>query len=225
MRATQIALALAALAMPAWGQAGNAVVEATYSNHGISPSQWTLTLHPDGSGHFHSEQGSVPVAGQQTADAPNVDRDIQVSGAFARHVFAVASHHKWFNTDCESHLKVAFQGWKKLSYKGPDGQGTCVFNYSKDREIQSLGDSLVAVAGTIVEGARLEMLLQHDRLGLDSETEYLVEAVGDGRAQQIGTIREILERLAEDDGVMDRVRKRVRILLAKEGDNGPQTRF
>lgn len=217
MRAARLALALAALAMPAWGQVGGAVVEATYSNPGTSPSQWTLILHPDGRGHFQSERGSAPIPGLQTADVPSVDRDIKVSEAFAGRVFAVASHHKWFSENCESHLKVAFQGWKKLSYRGPDGQGTCVFNYSKDKEIQALGDSLVAVAGTIEEGARLEMLLQHDRLGLDRETEYLVEAVGDGRVQQIGTIREILERLAEDDGVMDRVRKRAKILLAKEG--------
>jgi hypothetical protein len=71
------------------------------------------------------------------------------------------------------------------------------------------------VAGTIVEGARLEALLQHDPLGLDRETEYLVEAAGDGRAQQIGAIRGILQRLAEDESVMERVRRRARVLLAK----------
>jgi hypothetical protein len=120
-----------------------------------------------------------------------------------------------FNSDCESHSKVAFQGWKKLSYKGPDGAGSCTFNYSKDKEIQWLGESLVAVAGAIEEGARLETLLQHDRLGLDKEMEYLTEAAGDGRVQQIGTIRGILERLAEDPEVMERVRKRARVLLAR----------
>jgi hypothetical protein len=71
------------------------------------------------------------------------------------------------------------------------------------------------VASAIVEGARLETLLQHDRLGLDKETEYLMEAAGDGRVQQIGTIRGILERLAEDPEVMERVRKRARVLLAQ----------
>ena len=73
----------------------------------------------------------------------------------------------------------------------------------------------MAVATAILEGARLEVLLQHDRLGLDRETEYLVEAAGDGRVQQIGTIRGILERLAEDPEVMERVRKRARVLLAQ----------
>ena len=73
-------------------------------------------------------------------------------------------------------MKVAFQGWKTLTYTGPAGQGSCTFNYSRDKEIQALGDPS-AVAQTILEGARLEMLLQHDRLGLDKEMEYLTEAV------------------------------------------------
>jgi len=64
-----------------------------------------------------------------------------------------------------------------------------------------------------VEGARMESLLQHDRMGLDAEMEFLVEAVGDGRAQQVCVIRELLERLVQDDTVLDRVRKRARMLL------------
>jgi hypothetical protein len=112
-------------------------------------------------------------------------------------------------------MKVAFQGSKKLTYSGPDGAGSCTFNYAKDKDIQALGDSLIAVATAVVEGARLEALLQHDRLGLDKEIEFLVEAAGDGRVQQICTIKGILERLAEDPMVMERVRKRARVLLAR----------
>ena len=73
----------------------------------------------------------------------------------------------------------------------------------------------MAVAGAIVEGARLEILLQHDRLGLDKEMEYLMEAAGDGRVQQICAIRGILQRLADDPEVMERVRKRARQLMAR----------
>jgi len=74
----------------------------------------------------------------------------------------------------------------------------------------------VAAASTILEGARLEMLLQHDRLGLDKEMEYISEAQGDGRILQICAIRGILERLEADPAVMERVRKRARALLAKQ---------
>ena len=71
-----------------------------------------------------------------------------------------------------------------------------------------------AVAQTILEGARLEVLLQHDRLGLDEEMEFLTEEFQDGRAQEVDAIRDILERLAGDDQVLDRVRKRAQNLLA-----------
>ena len=211
-------LALAALGLPVRGEVGTAagpVLQVDYSNPGLSPAHWPLTLRPDGSGHFHSERGNGGGEGAEEIEAPTVDRDVRVSAKFAERVFQTAYQHKLFSSECESHLKVAFQGWKKLRFSGPDGEWGCEFNYSKDKEIQALGDSLVAVAGTILEGARLEMLLQHDRLGLDRETEYLVEALGDGRVQQICTIRGILERLADDPGVLERVRKRARVLLAR----------
>lgn len=195
----------------------NPVVQVDFSNPELSPPQWTLVLHADGSGHFRSQMGRTPKGGLKEIEAPNIDRDIQVSKEFAGRVFAAAQSHKWFNWPCEGHLKVAFEGWKTFTYHGPLEQGSCTFNYSRDREIQTLGESTQAVAQTILEGARLEVLLQHDRLGLDQEMDFLTQAVQDGRAQQVCAIRDILERLAQDDDVLERVRKRARALL----DRGP----
>ena len=115
-------------------------------------------------------------------------------------------------------MKVAFEGWKTLSYEGPEGTGSCRFNYSKDHQIQMLGETLVVVAGSILEGARLEKLLQHDRLGLDKELEYIGQAAEEGRMEQLCTIRGILEKLSEDEALMERVRKRARQLLARRDD-------
>jgi hypothetical protein len=194
------------------------VFEADYANPGLTPAHWVLTLSPDGSGHFRSERGSVPMDAAQGLEAANIDRDVQLSAAYAAHVFEQARLHRMFSMDCESHMKVAFQGWKKFTYTGPEGTGSCTFNYSKDKSIQAMGESLVAVAATIVEGARLETLLQHDRLGLDKEMEYITEAAADGRVQQLVAIKPILEKLADDDDVMERVRKRARTLLARRDE-------
>jgi hypothetical protein len=211
---------MAALVLGAGSRAGFAadpVFLVDFSDPELSPSHWTLTLHPDGSGHFHSEMGKPMQGDLQEIDAPDIDRDVRLSASFTSHIFETAQRHKFFNEECDSHLKVAFQGWKKLSYTGPRGSGSCTFNFSKDKEIEALGDSLGAVAETILEGERLEILLQHDRLGLDKEMEFLVDAAGNGRAQQICAIHEILVRLAEDEEVLERVRKRARLLLA-QGD-------
>lgn len=190
---------------------------ADFSNPGMMPSHWVLTIYPDGSGHFHSDATSPAPGERQEIDAPGQDQHVQLSKDYAEHVFQVASQHHWFNENCESNLKVAFQGWKKLTYNGSNGHGSCTFNFSKDKEIQELGDSLVSVAETLREGARLEMLLQHDRLGLDKEMEYVSDGAKDGRLQQICAIRGILKRLADDDEVLERVRKRAQVLLARSG--------
>jgi hypothetical protein len=214
-------LAFAAWTLPAPGEPGP-LVRVDYSNPGLTPPHWTLVLYPDGSGHFRSERGNPPAGSAQisppTIMAVEVDREVRVSAEFAGRVFLAARRHKWFSEGCESREKVAFQGLKTLTYAGPEGLGSCEFNYSKDKELQELSDCLVGVAATILEGARLEKLLLHDRLGLDQEMEYLTEASGDGRLQQIGVIRGILERLEEDPSVMERVRKRARVLLTKMGE-------
>jgi hypothetical protein len=214
MRAHWLALAALTLAMQALGDPGP-VLKVDYSNPGLTPAHWVLTLSPDGSGHFRSERGDAPMDPEEGLEAANVDRDIKVSAQFAGRVFDVVHQTRLFTAGCDSHMKVAFQGWKKLSYSGPDGNAECTFNYSKVKGIEWLGESMVAVASTIVEGARLENLLQHDRLGLDREMGYLVDASADGRIQQLCSIRGILERLADDSAVMDRVRKRARTLLAR----------
>jgi hypothetical protein len=209
-----MAVVLAAAAEMQAAPAQTPVVQVDFSNPQLQPPQWTLTLRADGSGHYRSQMGRSPDGGWKEIEAPAVDRDVRVSRDFAKHVFEVAQSHRWFNVKCESHLKVAFQGWKTLTYAGPQGKGSCTFNYSRDKDIQELGDSMLAVAQTIEEGARLQVLLEHDRLGLDQEMEFLTEAVADGRAQQIETIHDILERLAQDDEVLERVRKRAKTLLA-----------
>ncbi|MGB7547104.1 MAG: hypothetical protein WBM14_05100 [Terracidiphilus sp.] len=214
MRALLLALVAAVLALPAQGEPGT-VVRIDFSNPGLTPSNWTLVIYPDGSGHFHADRGDAPAQPLQAMEPVAVDRDVRLSEPFADRVFETVHRNRLMNVGCESHMKVAFQGWKKISYRGPDGEGSCRFNYSNDKQIQALGDSLVAVAATIIEGAHLEMLLQHDPLGLDSEMEYLMEASADGRLRQICAIRGVLQRLADDPGVMERVRKRARILLAR----------
>lgn len=209
-----LALVLALGALPVYADS-NAVLRVDFSNPGLTPSKWSLELRPDGRAHFHSDPGEKTATELHVIEPGVVDKDIQLTRNFADRMFGVARHRKLFVDGCESHLKVAFQGWKKISYEGPEGKGECEFNYSKSKDIQEMGDSFVAVATTIIEGARLELLLQHDPLGLDKEMEFLKEASDDGRVQQVCAIQPILSKLVDNPDVMERVRKRARMLLAE----------
>src|ERR1700685_3544951 len=92
--------ALTAKSQPA--PATDAVVQVDFSNPGLSPPQWTLTIRPDGSGHFRSQMGKTQSVGEGEIETPGVDRDIHLSPQFAGRVFKVAQRHGWFNQPCES---------------------------------------------------------------------------------------------------------------------------
>jgi hypothetical protein len=216
MKITWLLAAALFVALPAFGES-DAMIRVDFSNPGLYPAHWTLVLHPDGSGHFHAEGGTKPDSDDETIMPAKVDRDVNLSADFANRIFSEVHDGHVLRGKCESHLKVAFQGWKKISYVGPDGEGGCEFNYSSNKQIQDLGESLVAVGSTLIEGARLELLLQHDPLGLDKAIQYIVEASDDGRLQQICAIRDILERLEDDPHVLERVRKRAHLLLEHSG--------
>ncbi|HTB96390.1 MAG TPA: hypothetical protein VK716_05245 [Terracidiphilus sp.] len=213
MKVLGVALGAVFLTVPLAADSG-AELRVDFRNPALTPSNWTMVVHPDGSAHFRSDRGSAPGDPQEPIEPVVVDKEVRLSEPFVDRVFDTVHKHNLLNLNCESHYKVAFQGWKKLTYTGPDGSGGCEFNYSKDHEIEELGESFVAVASTIIEGARLELLRQHDPLGLDKEMEYLTEAAGDGRLQQLCAIRGILQKLQDDPDVMERVRKRARVLLA-----------
>jgi hypothetical protein len=214
MRSAWLFLAALLLTVPAHSEQ-QPQVRFDFSNPSLYPAQWSLVLHPDGSGHFHAEGGNRPTDDSDTIAPAKIDRDIRLSSDFTDRIFRTVHDKRILNNKCESHLKVAFQGKKRISYDGPDAQGSCEFNYSTIKNIQDLGESLVGVGSTLIEGARLELLYQHDPLGLDKAIQYVVEATDDGRLQQICAIRGILERLEDDPRVLDRVRKQARMLLAR----------
>jgi hypothetical protein len=192
-----------------------AVFTIEFKNDKLVPPRWELTLNPDGSGQFDADAGPMtPQPGRQIV-AGAVHRPVQLSPEFTAHVFAVARARKFFAMECDGHMKVAFQGTKRLSYTGPEGTGACEYNYSKDKEIQDLGHALLGVENTLMFGARIEKLLQHDRLGLDLEMENLATAVHEGNAVEIGSIREILTRIASDEQVLERARRKARQLLTQ----------
>jgi hypothetical protein len=191
------------------------VFEIEFTNAGLIPPHWLLRLNADGSGRFDAEGGQPSAQDKNQILAGEVHRPVQLSSQFTTRAFATAREHRFFEFPCESHMKVAFQGTKRLSYSGPDGSGACEFNYSKDKQIQALGDSLMAVENTVLFGARLEKLLQHDRLGLDKEMESLADAAHDGSAIEMGAIRETLTRIASDEQVLERARRKARLLLTQ----------
>jgi hypothetical protein len=189
-----------------------AQIRFTYENPKLQPHKYVLTVEEDGSGHFRSESAGA-ADGQSMASEP-LDRPIHVSKALRDSMFATARKNKLFAISCDDGGKnIAFQGAKTLEYEGPEGKGSCMYNWSKNGQIEKLTDQFQAIAATLDEGSKLQREYEHGRLSLDAEMEILEQMVHDERAIEVENIAPILQTLAGDEAVLQRVQRRARALL------------
>ena len=189
-----------------------AQIRFTYENPQLQPPKYVLTVAEDGSGHFKSEAGG-PTDGQSIASEPQ-DRPIHISKALRESMFATARKHKLFAISCDDGGKnIAFQGSKTLEYEGPEGKGSCTYNWSKNAQIDKLTDQFEAIAATLDEGDKLQRQYEHGRLSLDAEIQVLEQLVHDQRAIEVENIAPILQTLAGDEAVLQRVQRRAQALL------------
>jgi hypothetical protein len=199
-------------------QTSTAHIRFVFENPKLQPATYVMDINEDGTGHFHSEPGSAAAPDAEGITPQAVTTDIKIGEPLRSMLFKTARSHNYFSVACEStKTKVAFTGKKALQYTGPDGDGSCTFNWSRDQQLMKLADDLIAVAFTLEEGRRLAVEHEHSRLSLDAELEELQDAVKSGRALEIQNIAPQLQAIASDEKVMERARSRARQLLGSDG--------
>jgi hypothetical protein len=195
-----------------------AQIRFTYENPKLQPQKYVMSIGEDGNGHFRSEVGPLAATpGSNDADnQPGAaqDRPIHISKALRESIFAAARKNKLFAIQCEDKQKnIAFQGTKTLEFDGPEGKGSCTYNWSKISQIDKLTDQFEAVASTLEEGAKLQRQYEHGRLKLDMEMQFLDQMVREGRAMELENIAPILQTLAGDEAILQRVQRLARAML------------
>jgi hypothetical protein len=192
-----------------------ATVTFQFEDQRQQPAKYTITLHEDGSGHFHADAGPSHPDDIAALPGEGQDRAIQLTPATAQHIFEIAKAKKFFNMACENgDAHLAFTGKKTLGYDGPEGHGGCSYNYSKDQKIEWLTTEMQGIAATLEAGRRLELEHEHGRLSLDAELETLETMAQNGQALELQTIAPTLLAIVKDDAVLQRAQKRARHLLA-----------
>ena len=163
--------------------------------------RYTVVLHEDGSGTYHAEEverRSADSAVQQVS-AKIIDRPMSVTPEMAAKIFQAARALNRFTGFCGTKAKnIADTGKKTLSYAGPDGTGSCTYNYSDDKSVMDLTDLFYGIVYTMDVGRKLDFERRFDRLGLDAEMIALEQAVKDKHALELGNIAPTLQRLASD---------------------------
>jgi len=192
-----------------------------FDRPGLTVPQYELTIRRDGSAVYAGEELPSPVGPYPSGPDPTSARPAQtfrsvvsISPATVGRVFALAQKLNHFNVACASKAKnMADTGTKKLTYTAPDGSGSCTYNYSENKDVETLTQTFEGIAETMDAGRHLDYLHRYDRLGLDAAMISLAEEVSAGRALEVGTIAPSLTAISQDAMVIQRVRGKADSLL------------
>jgi hypothetical protein len=187
-----------------------------FDRPGLPVPHFNMTMHEDGTGRYEADQAEVKATAtlMRGQAAQHVDRQISLTKATAAKVFKAARALNYFNVECLSKAKnIADTGKKTLSYAGPDGSGSCTYNFSENKTVDMLTSTFQGIAYTMDEGRRFEFLHRYDRLGLDAEMILFTQEVEAGRALELGTISPTLAAIADDTSVIQRVRLKASKML------------
>lgn len=207
-----VALCVAAQT-PSQPSSAKAQIVFTFEHPLLQPARYSFTIEESGKGRFVSTPGNT--ASDDDLVPMPMDRAVQIDSSFAADLFQYARAHNFFDTHCNNDRgNLAFDGNKTFAYSGADGKGSCSFVWAADPVLQRFSDQLGSVAFTLEIGQRLDLEVQHDRLGLDAELETLQDAVKDHRAAGLANIAQQLQTIADDQQVMNRARKRALALLS-----------
>jgi hypothetical protein len=186
---------------------------------GAMVPRFTLAIEENGRLSYLAEQ-ALPAGAQEGANATpatqHVEQRALLTAATTARIFALARARDRFNIGCEAlEKKVADMGRKTLSYSGPGGDGSCVYNFSEVKSVATLTQLLRAIAMTLDLGRKLSFDHRFDRLGLDEDMGILLQMLADGRAVEVNAIAPTLRSIAEDGEVLERVRARATTLLQR----------
>lgn len=182
--------------------------------------EYKLIIHDDGSGSYAGEALLPPTryGPAQSSSAAPFQRDLRLAPATTARIFDLAAQLNHFNRSCASKAKnIADTGTKIISYSGPDGSGSCTYNYTEIKELVALTEMIQGITETLDEGRELDRLHRYDRLGLDAAMTFLDQEAAAGRALDLETIGDSLRAIAGDSDVLARVRAKANAMLVQIG--------
>jgi len=163
---------------------------------------YTLTVHEDGTGTY-----KATYAATEGRASGQIDTPITLTAATTAKLFQLVRGTDHFRSKCESKAKnIADSGTKTIDYTGPDGHASCTYNYTENKAVEAVTEAFAGIETTLEMGQQLEFKHRYDRLGLDAVMTSLVAQVKDKSAIEVQTIAPVLQSIAGDMQVIERVR-------------------
>ena len=201
---------------------GNSTVVFTCDFPASDPSHYEVSISPGGGGSYSSQPRAVQDAGSDPkteVSAPEVYRtDFRVSSTTASRIFDFAKRANYFSGNFDSgKKKIASTGMKTLVYRSPDRSTSTAYNYSENSAIQELTSTFQDLSITLEFGRRLDYDLRFQKTAIEAELKSMEEMQGGGSLVEVSAVAPILQKIADDQSIMNISRSRALRLLAKSG--------
>lgn len=140
---------------------GGARSRLTYTKvlEGSAPEYLMITVDSQGEGAYE---------GRRLAD-PSSPRPFNLSASTTQELFELCKQLDYFQSEVESHKKVANLGRKSFVYEQGGRQNRVEFNYTQRREARELTELFEKIGGVQEHIKTLEYAIKYDHLSLPSE--------------------------------------------------------
>lgn len=175
------------------------------------PEWYQISINSSGEASYHSR--SHAKEGESPAEPYN--RQFIASAPTRELVFQLAKSLNNFQGNFETRAKVAQTGKKTLTFRDGPKESSTSLNYSDNQEMNQLIGIFQRISTTFELAQKLDFDIRFDKLGIDRDLKNLEHLEADHQLAELQVISSLLERIANDNGIMNIARQRARRLIEK----------
>ena len=187
---------------------------------GANPSHYALAVDSTGRAAYTSSSpqdtnSSFTNSGQQPAAGDLYATKFTLSSGTTQQIFDLAKRLNYFDGKFDyTKTRVANMGAKTLVYGDPTRHFETTFNYSQNPDAMMLAHLFQNLSSTLEFGLRLDHDMRHQKLALEDDLKQLQDAAGHDSASEIGLLKPMLQKIANDASILHIARRRAQELLA-----------
>jgi hypothetical protein len=173
------------------------------------PQWYRITVDQNGQATYESRPH---VKEGQPDGEPYVLHFIMSQPTRAR-IFQMANALHDFQGNFETRNKIAQTGKKTLTFRQGDKESSTTLNYSDNPKMNEVISVFQKMSTTFENAKKLDYDMRFDKLGLDRDLKGMVQLDKDNQLAELQVIAPTLERIANDETVMNIARQKARQLL------------
>jgi hypothetical protein len=178
----------------------------------VSDPQWyEITVDQNGQATYDSRPHAAdnqppgePYSLRFIMSQPNRTRIFQIAGAL----------HD-FQGNFETRAKIAQTGKKTLTFRHGNEVNKTTLNYSDNPQMNELVALFQKMSTTFEAAQKLDYDMRFDKLGLDRDLKVMVRLDKDNELAELQVIAPTLERIANDESVINIARQKAKQLLQR----------